>query len=29
VTKLWDVPHEFNREMQEEAFQWLDQQLGR
>jgi hypothetical protein len=24
VTKLWDVPHEFNREMQEEAFAWLD-----
>ena len=24
VTKLWDVPHEFNREMQEEAFDWLD-----
>lgn len=28
VTKLWEVPHEFNREMQEEAFQWLDEQLG-
>ena len=28
VTKLWDVPHEFNREMQAEAFQWLDEQLG-
>ena len=25
VTKLWDVPHVFNREMQEEAFRWLDQ----
>ena len=28
VTKLWDVPHEFSREMQEEAFKWLDQQLA-
>ena len=27
VTKLWDVPHEFNREMQNEAFEWLDRQL--
>jgi len=27
VTKLWDVPHVFSREMQEEAFAWLDQQL--
>jgi hypothetical protein len=26
-TKLWDVPHEFNREMQEEAFTWLDAAL--
>jgi hypothetical protein len=24
VTKLWDVPHVFNGEMQEEAFAWLD-----
>lgn len=24
VTKLWPVPHEFNREMQDEAFDWLD-----
>jgi hypothetical protein len=24
VTKLWDVPHEFNVQMQEEAFAWLD-----
>lgn len=24
VTKLWDVPHCFDREMQEEAFAWLD-----
>ena len=23
-TRLWDVPHEFNREMQEAAFAWLD-----
>ena len=28
VTKLWDVPHEFNQEMQEEAFEWLNQQLN-
>ncbi len=28
-TKLWDVPHEFNREMQDEAFEWLDRQLGK
>jgi hypothetical protein len=27
VTKLWPVPHEFNREMQAEAFAWLDVQL--
>ena len=26
-TRLWDVPHEFNAEMQEEAFAWLDRQL--
>ena len=26
-TKLWDVPHVFNREMQEEAFAWLDRFL--
>ena len=24
VTKLWDVPHQFNRNMQAEAFDWLD-----
>lgn len=24
VTRLWDLPHVFNREMQEEAFAWLD-----
>jgi hypothetical protein len=23
VTKLWDVPHEFNETMQEEAFAWI------
>ena len=28
VTKLWPVPHEFNIEMQEEAFHWLDQQFN-
>jgi hypothetical protein len=27
VTKLWDVPHEFNEEMQEEAFAWLASSL--
>jgi dienelactone hydrolase len=27
VTKMWDVPHVFNREMQEEAFAWLDRWL--
>ncbi|MBM3212834.1 hydrolase, partial [Candidatus Poribacteria bacterium] len=27
VTKLWDVPHEFNLEMQKEAFEWLDAQM--
>jgi dienelactone hydrolase len=27
ATKLWDVPHVFNFEMQDEAFAWLDQQL--
>jgi dienelactone hydrolase len=27
VTKLWNVPHLFNRQMQEEAFAWLDKQL--
>jgi len=26
-TRLWDVPHEFNAEMQDAAFAWLDQQL--
>jgi dienelactone hydrolase len=29
VTKFWPVPHEFNLEMQEEAFTWLDKQLDR
>ena len=28
VTKLWDVPHEFSAEMQEEAFAWLDGYMG-
>lgn len=28
VTKLWDVPHEFSVKMQEEAFEWLDSQMG-
>ncbi|MFB3788932.1 MAG: dienelactone hydrolase family protein [bacterium] len=27
VTKIWPVPHEFNRDMQEEAFVWLDRYL--
>jgi len=27
TTKLWDAPHEFNRDMQDEAFAWLDLQL--
>jgi dienelactone hydrolase len=26
-TRLWDVPHTFNLEMQETAFDWLDQQI--
>jgi dienelactone hydrolase len=26
-TKLWPVPHEYNAEMQEEAFKWLDSQM--
>jgi dienelactone hydrolase len=28
VTRLWDVPHEFNAEMQDEAFAWLEGELG-
>ena len=28
VTKLWPVPHEFNQEMQAEAFAWLDRVFG-
>jgi hypothetical protein len=28
MTKLWPVPHEFNQEMQEESFQWLEQQMS-
>lgn len=27
-TRLWDVPHTFNSEMQIAAFTWLDEQLG-
>ena len=27
VTQLWDVPHEFNQEMQEAAFAWLAEQM--
>ena len=27
-TKLWDVPHVFNVEMQEAAFNWLDRQFN-
>ncbi|MBX7257167.1 MAG: dienelactone hydrolase family protein [Candidatus Hydrogenedentes bacterium] len=27
ITKLWDVPHEFNQDMQTEAFAWIDAQL--
>ena len=27
VTKIWDVEHVFNIEMQEEAFMWLDKNL--
>jgi dienelactone hydrolase len=26
-TKFWNVGHEFNREMQDEAFQWMDRQF--
>ena len=28
VTKIWPVPHRFNVEMQDEAFDWLDEQVG-
>ena len=28
-TRLWDVPHIFNAEMQEAAFDWLAQYLER
>jgi hypothetical protein len=28
VTRLWDVPHVYNVEMQNEAFDWLDRQFG-
>ena len=27
VCKLWDVPHQFNQAMQQEAFAWLDRYL--
>jgi len=27
LTKLWPVAHEFNRDMQQEAFAWLDEQM--
>ncbi len=27
-TRMWDVPHEFNQEMQKEAFEWLDGFIG-
>jgi dienelactone hydrolase len=29
VTRLWDVPHVFDQNMQEEAFSWLDGQMRR
>ena len=29
VTKIWPVRHVFNVAMQDEAFDWLDQQLGK
>ncbi|NLV42380.1 MAG: hypothetical protein GXY15_14305 [Candidatus Hydrogenedentes bacterium] len=28
VTRLWDVPHQFSIEMQDEAFAWLEKQLA-
>ncbi|PTY07580.1 hydrolase [Opitutaceae bacterium EW11] len=28
TTRFWDVPHSFGIEMQDEAFTWLDHQLG-
>ena len=28
VTKLWDDRHLFNLEMQEEAFNWLEEKLN-
>jgi dienelactone hydrolase len=28
ATKLWNAPQVFNRKMQDEAFAWLDRQLG-
>lgn len=29
VTRLYDAPHEFNLQMQQDAFAWLDEQLRR
>jgi len=29
VTRLWQAPHVFDCQMQDEAFAWLDRQLGR
>ncbi|MEI6916529.1 MAG: alpha/beta hydrolase family protein, partial [Armatimonadota bacterium] len=29
VTKLWNVPHVFNLEMQNKAFAWLDKEIAR
>jgi hypothetical protein len=26
-TRLYDAPHEYNRQMQDDAFAWLDRQL--
>ena len=28
-TRMWPAPHEFNRDMQDAAFAWLDRQLNR
>lgn len=28
VGRFYDVPHQFNKEMQDDAFAWLDRQLG-
>jgi hypothetical protein len=29
VTRMWDVPHLYNSEMQDEAFKWLDKVFER